>query len=461
MNDSSVKCDKCGAPVYNTANRNKCNACGFLLRGDELNCPACGNPCYFQEKYPCETIKDPQNKKSDSVWVEPELSPDNVEVQWKWSEYVFTAALNSSIITNGCPKCGNEFEFKPDETSKIKCVNCGFCFNLAEGKKITRPMFPLVPYLKIKNLGKRKINLGVRVFVGPNLSDEWEKKWDGVEPQGTIYIKNQIDPKLIIEQLPVMPKRANLHLNVSFNDKVVWTDTQEIRILPRNQMLWTDEKGRAYFEILRCFVNPSHSAITQVILKARQQLKNITEKTDFVGYQLGNELVIPQIQAIYQTLKDDFCISYTNCQPTFFKSNISQTILFPEEVLNGKAGNCIELTLLFAACMERIGIDPIVYLVDGHAFSGFFTNELAYAQGNWKHGISKDFIEIKELIDKQLLITFEASGIANMSFRQAIEEIPERKKVSQNIFRAVVNLRFLRELQCEKYTPFASRPKED
>ncbi|HEY3315226.1 MAG TPA: hypothetical protein VGL40_08145, partial [Bacillota bacterium] len=53
------------------------------------------------------------------------------------------------------------------------------------------------------------------------------------------------------------------------------------------------------------------------------------------------------------------------------KSNIStQRILTPSQTWAGHSGNCIDLTVLLASCLESSGYAPLVVLVPGHAFLG-------------------------------------------------------------------------------------------
>src|SRR5690606_13445079 len=58
---------------------------------------------------------------------------------------------------------------------------------------------------------------------------------------------------------------------------------------------------------------------------------------------------------------------------------ITQSIRLPREVVTGKTGLCIELSLLYASIMMNMGMDPIIYLVPGHAYPGFRMNNSYYA----------------------------------------------------------------------------------
>ena len=82
------------------------------------------------------------------------------------------------------------------------------------------------------------------------------------------------------------------------------------------------------------------------------------------------EPVDVQVQAIWSALLYDLPLSYVNPPPTYTQS--SQRLRTPTDVVNGKRGTCIDLTLLLTACLEYIEIFPVIFLLSGHAFPGFW-----------------------------------------------------------------------------------------
>ncbi len=56
-----------------------------------------------------------------------------------------------------------------------------------------------------------------------------------------------------------------------------------------------------------------------------------------------------------------------------------QRIRLPREVITGKTGLCIELTLMYASIMEDAGLHALIYLAPGHAYPGFELNGRYYA----------------------------------------------------------------------------------
>ena len=55
-------------------------------------------------------------------------------------------------------------------------------------------------------------------------------------------------------------------------------------------------------------------------------------------------------------------------------STLTQSIRLPREVITGKTGLCIELSLMYASVLMAAGLDPVIFLVPGHAYPGFRMN---------------------------------------------------------------------------------------
>jgi hypothetical protein len=60
-------------------------------------------------------------------------------------------------------------------------------------------------------------------------------------------------------------------------------------------------------------------------------------------------------------------------------NSLLQNIRLPREVITGNTGLCIELSLLYASILQNAGLDPVIYLIPGHAYPGFIANGQLYA----------------------------------------------------------------------------------
>lgn len=80
-----------------------------------------------------------------------------------------------------------------------------------------------------------------------------------------------------------------------------------------------------------------------------------------------------QVELLYQTLINDYGLTYVN-QPVIDRPGkfTTQRVKLPHETLQYK-GNCVELSVLFAALLESIEIDPVLVFLpkEGHCLAGW------------------------------------------------------------------------------------------
>lgn len=116
------------------------------------------------------------------------------------------------------------------------------------------------------------------------------------------------------------------------------------------------------------FITPNHADVKALLVKAAEKLKEMTGSANFTGYQSNNvNEVCMQVAAIFGAIHD--CGIVYRSLPASFDS-IGQRVTLPSEVLRGKLGNCIELTLLFASVLEAASINSVIIFTEGHAFLG-------------------------------------------------------------------------------------------
>ncbi|MFI3228124.1 MAG: DUF4011 domain-containing protein, partial [Clostridia bacterium] len=76
--------------------------------------------------------------------------------------------------------------------------------------------------------------------------------------------------------------------------------------------------------------------------------------------------------AIYSALQAEEII-YNN--PPASYENVGQRVRLPHKVLEEKMGTCIDLAVLYATCLEAVGLHPLMCFIKGHAFCGCWTEE--------------------------------------------------------------------------------------
>ena len=120
-------------------------------------------------------------------------------------------------------------------------------------------------------------------------------------------------------------------------------------------------------EIAAAFVTPNHPKVQEIISSAGKYMQKWTGDHAFTGYQTRNaNIVKQQMGAVYAALQE-LNIAYT-MPPASYEE--SQRIRMPDAVLDSKSGTSLDLAVLYCSCLEAIGLNPMIILMNGHAMAG-------------------------------------------------------------------------------------------
>lgn len=190
---------------------------------------------------------------------------------------------------------------------------------------------------------------------------------------------------------------------------------QDLDIFARDQ--WLSNLGFAV--ITAAFVQPNHPDVNQVMNRAAKILEKMG-RPGLSGYQekdKGQHHVIAQ--AVFQALQE-FVTAYINPPASF--ETLGQKLRPIDRVLAEKHGTCIDLACAYAACLEQAGLHPVLFLVRGHAFSGYFADEMQL-----NDSLLTSWPAIQSLLDSKLIVPVETVGIPEkIPFSQAVEATHHR-----------------------------------
>ena len=130
--------------------------------------------------------------------------------------------------------------------------------------------------------------------------------------------------------------------------------------------------------LIACFVTPNDP----VVKYYTQNLQEKLLKGEAASVTRKPEDAVRFLTGIYEaTRKSHMVYSGTKGIPksTEDVQSIVQQVRLPREVITGNTGLCIELSVLYASVLSAAGIDPIIYMVPGHAYPGFRMNGQYYA----------------------------------------------------------------------------------
>ncbi len=180
---------------------------------------------------------------------------------------------------------------------------------------------------------------------------------------------------------------TSIVVRVTYDGKDAYLNTHRVKLLPIDQ--WQDDDNNRKW--LPSFVFPGDGAVRRVIDESQRYLTALADSigAGFTGYQDAPsdldaaaddaaiyESVDNQARAMWWALINELPLNYVNPPPSY--SVRSQRVRTPSDVLESKRGTCLDLALFFAACLEYVDLRPVVFLLYGHAFPGYFRTEKAH-----------------------------------------------------------------------------------
>jgi hypothetical protein len=145
--------------------------------------------------------------------------------------------------------------------------------------------------------------------------------------------------------------------------------TVEINLLPPSH--WGGVNSAP--ELLAAFVRPTDPSVDVILREASGKLAAAGRDEAMDGYRKGTKARAWEIaDAIWAALVSH-SIAYVLPPKSFERSG--QMVRGPSDILSRKVGTCLDLTLLYASCLEQAGLNPLLVLTEGHAFVGIWLKD--------------------------------------------------------------------------------------
>jgi transglutaminase-like putative cysteine protease len=210
----------------------------------------------------------------------------------------------------------------------------------------------------------------VRISVTSEITGFTDKASDTVTVEAGASAEVRQDPRLTTAAIDGLnsQKYADLHVVVTAlsDGKTILDQTSAVTITSRRDFPWMIKGYSAHevHEFLAVMVTRDDPAVAELIRKAAEYAPG---RAMGAGATSGDpNKVIAQLAAVWQAEADDYNLTYVSTTETFQADY--QRIRLPGEVLPEASGNCIELSLLYAAVAESLGFPPFLILVPGHAY---------------------------------------------------------------------------------------------
>lgn len=234
---------------------------------------------------------------------------------------------------------------------------------------------PVIRYLTVNNISEEAIeNLDVKISFEPEFAREYTYHIDSIPANESV----EISPVKLITNTEFLFSLTEkmigvISISVFKGEKVLFGSKHDIELLAYDE--WS---GLLIMpEIIAAFITPNQPAVTAVIREASEFLKKWKGPPSFTGYQTNNPNNVKlQMAAIYGAIARKKIV-YSN--PPASYEVIGQRVRLPHVVLEQKMGTCLDLSLLYAACLEAVGLFPLLVFKKGHAFCGCHLEEETFA----------------------------------------------------------------------------------
>lgn len=197
--------------------------------------------------------------------------------------------------------------------------------------------------------------------------------------------------------------------------------TEIVEVLPAN--FWGGESRES--ELLAAFVKPNGRYVESLIKKSSVLLAN-NNAGAVNGYQSNTrEQPYLMASALWSTIQREE-ISYVSPPPSF--AITGQPIRLASEMSSSRIGACLDMSVLFASCLECMGLNTVIALTKEHAMVGVWL-----VNSRFPVLTNDDPMDLRKRVDSRDLILFEstmACANSNATFRQASDQA--RDQVSES-----------------------------
>ena len=224
----------------------------------------------------------------------------------------------------------------------------------------------------------------VRIKVLSEVQGYTDQSMDTVTVGGNETLEVRQNPRLIstkIENLNVQ-QPAQFHLRVAAlqqgEEKIILEDTGETLVFARRDFPWgiPGMSEAETFELLAAMVTPNDPKVEELLRAAADYTESGAMWGGYSGVEDDEDWdVWERLEAIWRAADEIYDLTYVSTLVTYAPGDI-QRIRLPRETLEQQAGNCIDLSLLFAAAAEAIRLEVAIIGIPGHAFIGVRTDQI-------------------------------------------------------------------------------------
>jgi very-short-patch-repair endonuclease len=240
-------------------------------------------------------------------------------------------------------------------------------------------------------------------------------------------------------------ERARLEWRLRSGDRTLASGGEPIEVLAYNE--WPGL--RAPPALLATFVTPNEPVVSAILRRVRDRLRATLGDGALSGYQQRDPArVRDTVRALYETVQS-LGLSYVG-EPASFEA-VGQKVRLAETILSDEMGNCLDVTLLLASCLEQMRLAPLLVVQRAHAFPGVWLIDERFPEG-----VVSDAARLRNAIALGQLLFLDSSTAVHdppVPFEGA-EDVARRALEADEAFLCAVDVAVVRR---DRYKPLPLR----
>lgn len=272
---------------------------------------------------------------------------------------------------------------------------------------------PLIRRVVVRNRAGHELrNLRLTLSTEPEVIESQHRVIEALNAGCEVEL-GDIRPLLLRGPLRALAEREVGHLLVELtcDERPLVSRRDRLALLAFNE--W--EAHAQLPELLAAFVLPNDPAVGVILGKARDVLA-ANGNAALSGYQDEDPARVWTVAAAIWEAIASTSITYAT-PPASFEGR-GQKIRTPSQIVESRFGTCMDLTVLFAACIEQAGLNPVVVLFNGHAYPGLWLKAGRFSEPSTTHSS-----DVRNRVDLNEIAVFEATivcGGSTSSFKDAL-----------------------------------------